>query len=124
MKALFTAGGTIAHDTGSQVSGGIFTITSPPSTKVKAGGNFVYSQSVSVTFVGGNAPGMVPGSVQGSGVIMATATKVFEIPSKAVMLDGDAGILNGTGQPSGGGSPVPIQIPCHCVASQTNVTGV
>ena len=123
-KAFFTQGGHIVHGDGSPVSGGSFTIIDPPSTDIKVDTNFVYKGPVlNVSFSGGNMSGMVPGSVAGVGVIPATALNNFEIPSIALMRDGDTGTLVGTGTPVAGPPPVPVSIPCKCVDSQTLVKG-
>jgi hypothetical protein len=123
-KAFFTTGGSIEHDTGSVVSGGSFSISTPASTKIKANGNFVYTgPSIAVSFSGGNMTGMVPGSVAGVGTIAPTTSKNYQTPSLGILRDGDAGTLVGTGQPTGGGPPVPVSIPCHCHDTQTKVVG-
>lgn len=123
-KAFFTTAGSIEHDTGSPVSGGTFSISTPASTKIKAAGNFVYiGPTLSVSFSGGNMAGMVPGSVMGMGAITPTTTKNFQSPSLGILRDGDSGVLTGTAQPTAGGPPVPVSIPCHCHDTQTKVMG-
>jgi hypothetical protein len=123
-KALFTTAGSIEHDTGSAISDGSFSISTPASTKIKAAGNSVYSGPIlTVTFSGGNMSGMVPGSVAGAGTISPTTTKNFQVPSLGIFRDGDAGVLIGTAQPTGPGSPVPVSIPCHCHDTQSKVLG-
>jgi hypothetical protein len=123
-KAFFTTAGSIEHDTGSAVSGGSFSISTPASTKIKASGNFVYTgPTIAVSFSGGNMAGMVPGSVAGAGTIAPTTSKNYEVPSLGILRDGDSGTLVGTGTPVGGGPPVPVSIPCHCHDTQTKVVG-
>jgi len=123
-KAFFTTAGSIEHDSGSVVSGGSFSISTPASTKIKASGNFVYiGPTITVSFSGGNMSGMVPGSVAGAGTIAPTTSKNYEIPSLGILRDEDSGTLIGTGQPTGGGSPVPVSIPCHCHDTQIKVVG-
>lgn len=68
------------------VSGGVLSITSVPSTKVKAEGAGVYKDPLTFTLTGANATGYDPGTVMtvGSGSIPATALKV-KAESLAVM---------------------------------------
>lgn len=77
MKEILNSGGTLAHKTGSVISGGAFVITSTPSTKDKAGGLGVFPKEVEFTFSGGSASGCVPGSVATTAPVKipATATK-------------------------------------------------
>ena len=86
----------ISHDVGSTITGGTFTITSVASTKVKALGKGVYFQQIDFTFAGGSAPGVTPGTVTGSGTIVATAIKVKSL-TQAVVRENDTGTLSGTG---------------------------
>ena len=53
---------------------GTVTVTSSPSTKVKADGNFVYTTPLSITITNGSDGSIT--NATGSGVINATATKV------------------------------------------------
>lgn len=119
MTAIFTQGGHIEHDIGSLVSGGSFSITSSPSSKVKVVSNFIFTSPLSVSFSGGNMSGMVPGSVNGVGTISATASKTKQ--GTFVMRNNDTGTLVGTAQPSGGGSPVPVSFSVKLVDSQSKV---
>jgi hypothetical protein len=119
---LFTAAGLIVHKSGSIVSGGNFSITTPPGTKLLILGNGVYRGPIAVTFSGGNASGMVPGTVAGAGTIAPTSLK-NKTETLAVIRDKDEGTLVGTATPSGGGPPVPINIPCVCSSVQTKVLG-
>lgn len=94
---------TIDHSPGSPISGGSFTVTSVPSTKLIAEGKGAYRGPLTFTFSGGNMSGMVPGSVTGGGTINPTATKMSD-GGLFVIREGDAGTLIGTAVPTGGGS--------------------
>lgn len=121
-EAFFTAAGQIQHSVGSPVSGGVFTITSTPSTKVTVDSQGVFRGFLSVSFSGGNMSGMVPGSVIGAGVINPTALKC-KIELLAVVRDKDSGNFTGTAVPTAGPPPVPVSIPCECADSQTKAKG-
>jgi hypothetical protein len=119
LEFYMTTAGNVQHAAGSPVSGGSYTITSPPSTKVKADGNFIYRGPLNVTFSGGNLSGMVPGSVNGAGAIVPTSTKNL-IDGQPPIRDGDTGTLTGTAQPTGAPPPppVPVSFTAEAVAGQ------
>ena len=96
LELIAVSGCVIGHGSGSTITGGIFAITSIASTKVKAQGQGVYTLKIDFTFSGGSAPGVVSGSVTGSGTINATATKA-KAEGQFVMRQGDTGTLTGTG---------------------------
>lgn len=110
LKELAVQGATIAHDSGSPISGGTFSITSVPSLKVKAEGNGVYKTPLLYTFAGGNAAGFVPGSVLTTAPqsISATAQKC-KAENLPVMRIDDSGVMNAIGTlppPAGGTAPI------------------
>ena len=116
LKFIMNKNGTIAHDTGSAISGGSFSISSAESTNVKAGGEGVHKTPLLYTFSGGNASGFVPGSVQTTApqTITATAQKV-KADGALVMRVDDSGTMNCIGTippPTGGTAPVsgPVKI--------------
>ena len=120
---LFTEAGQIQHSVGSIISGGVFTITSLPSTKMKIQNNGVFRGDLNISFSGGNMPGMVPGSVSGSGIISPTAQK-NKTENLFVIRNNDSGNLNGTAEPISPPPPVvSVVIPCVCVDLQTKVRG-
>lgn len=98
---------TISHGSGSTITGGSFVITSSPSSKVKAGGAFVYRGTINFTFSGGSEPTVTAGSVTGSGSISFTATKT-KADGQFVIREGDTGTLTGTGTNP---SPPPPTLP-------------
>jgi hypothetical protein len=123
-KKLMNTSGTLAHDTGSPVSGGTFVITSSPSVKVKAVGPGVYFGTLSFTFSGGTYTGGIPGTAQGRGTIAPTATKEKEGSNFPIRED-DTGTMSGTYQQTAppytvpfSGAPVKVSS-----AGQTKVLG-
>lgn len=86
---------TLGHKSGSPISGGVFTISSSPSTKVKAGGQGVYRGALVFTFAGGIASGLT--NIVGGGSISPTAVKV-KADGQLVMRDGDFVLMSATGQ--------------------------
>ena len=83
LKEIANSSCTLSHSTGSTTSGGMFTITSPPSLTVKADGSPIYSGTIMFSFSGGNSSEtlgstgvFVPGSMVGVGTIDPTAVKV------------------------------------------------
>ena len=105
MTDIGVVGMTISHAAGSPISGGTFTITSSPSTKCKATGKFIYRGTVSFNFTGGNASGIVPGSISCTGTISPTATKV-KADGSFCILEGDTGSMSGTGTSQSSGNPI------------------
>jgi len=96
---------------------GSLTITSTPSTKVKAGGNGVYAGNLQFTLAGGNATGYDPGTVVtvGPGSISPTATKT-KVGGQAVVLEGDQNLaVSMTGTISG--TPTPFTEPWKVTAA-------
>jgi|OM-RGC.v1.027682084 hypothetical protein len=104
------------------VSGGTLSITSVPSTKVKAEGAGVYRGQIQFTVSGANASGYDPGTVVtvGPATIPATALKV-SADGQAVMRVDDqvpAAAMTGTI----GGTPTPFVEPFAITdAGQTKV---
>jgi hypothetical protein len=75
LELIMNADGAIDHAAGSLVSGGTFTITSTPDTYSKVDSSGIHVGPLLFSFVGGNASGMVDGSVNiPVGSIPATAT--------------------------------------------------
>lgn len=100
----------------------VLTITSLPSTKVKADGSFVYSGEVQFTLVGGDATGYDPGTVVtvAPGVVLPTSIKCLADGS-FVIREGDmAPLVSMTGTISG--TPTPFVEPWQITdAGQTKV---
>jgi hypothetical protein len=96
MEFLGFEGLTIDHSPGSPVSGGTFTITTPPSNKVRlVSGEWVYSGPISFTFSGGTHSSGTPGSATGAGTINVTSTK-NKVSGKFVIRENDTGSMTGT----------------------------
>lgn len=110
LELVMNANGAIGHGAGSPISGGVFVITSTPSTKVKSEGAGVHVTPLAYTFSGGSASGFEPGTIAGGGTIPATAVK-SKAESVLVMRLSDSATMNATGTPSGGGAPVAITGP-------------
>jgi len=114
---------TLAHGTGSPISGGTFTVTSVPSQKVKALDKGVHKDPLQYTFTGGNASGFDSGSIATivPQTINATATKV-KAENQLVMREGDFGTMQAQG--TVGGVPTPIAGPVEISdAGQDKVKG-
>jgi hypothetical protein len=112
MKYLMTQLGTISV-TGEPplITGGIFTITSPPSAGVSIEGKPIYSGPLKYTFAGGSSAGFVPASIVSVGeqVINPTLSKVL-VDGKLVVRVDDVGLMLATGALTGGGTG-PISAP-------------
>ena len=122
LESVAVQGCVISHSAGSTVTGGVFTVTSTPSAKVKAEDKGVFKAPLSVSFTGGSFPGLVAGSVKGTGTISATAIKT-KAENILVMRESDVGTFTGTGTlppPAVGEGPAagPIEISS---AGQTKV---
>lgn len=96
LEAIMNEDGVIDHNTGSVISGGSFTVTSVPSSNVKAEGKGVFRGPLSGTFTGGNATGFISGSVAGNFTINPTATAV-KADGLPVVREGDTGTLTAAG---------------------------
>lgn len=111
LELIAVDGCTLAHASGSLISGGVFTITSVADVKSKAGGAGVFKAPLQFTFAGGNASGFVPGSVMttASVVMNATASKV-KTGGMLVMREGDFVLMSctGTSLPNPPGAPAPV----------------
>jgi hypothetical protein len=107
MIEVMTVDGALGHADGSLVSGGVFTITSTPSVKVRAVGGGVYRGPLLYTFAGGDADGFDPGTVATTAPqqIDPTAVKVRADGLEVIRL-GDSGEMAATGTVSG--TPTPI----------------
>jgi hypothetical protein len=103
---------TIDHDTGSVISGGVFTIITPPSQKVDADGKAAYFGDLQYSFAAGDADGFTPGTVAtvAPQTIPATSVKVAG-DGLAVVRLGDSGTMAAQGTPEGGGPPAPVSGP-------------
>lgn len=101
-------GASVNHKAGSGISLGSFTIISVPSTKELENGKGIFTKELKVTFLGGNAAGMVPGSVFSkppSATIDPTADSKFG--GEKAMRKGDNTTMDcqGTTTPVPPGSP-------------------
>ena len=88
LEPIAVLGCTLAHGSGSAISGGTFVITATPNSKVLAESKGVYTTPLSFTFSGGSASGFVNGTVAGGGAIVGTAVKVLA-GGIIVMREGD-----------------------------------
>lgn len=102
MIDVMNGNGTLGHAAGSLVSGGVFTITSVPSLKVRADGKGIYRGPLQYTFSGGNASGFDSGSVATTvpQAIQPTAIKA-RADGLAVIRLGDSGQMAAIGTVSG-----------------------
>lgn len=106
MNKIAVEGCIIDHAAGSAISGGSFTIITPPNTFCKAEGKKMYFGPMAFAFTGGSAAGCTSGSVTGDGTIAPRAAKVKNGVLFAV-LEGDTGTLAGAGvAPNGTSVPV------------------
>ena len=110
LEPIMNEDGAIDHGAGSSISGGVFVITSAPSTKVKALGKGIYKGNLLYTFSGGDAAGFDPGSVATlvPQTISPTAVQVKSEGSLVIRL-GDSGTMAAQG--TVGGAPTPISGP-------------
>jgi len=103
------------------VSGGTVSISSAASLKVKVQGNGVYKSSLDFSVTGANAVGYDPGTVTGTGSILASATKV-KADGSFVMRENDSASISMTG--TIGGTPTPFTEPWKITAAgQSKVSG-
>lgn len=107
LKNIANADLTISHGVGSIVTGGTFTVSSTPSTKVKANNKGVHKGGVAFDFAGGSAAGTNPGSVTGSGNISPTATKV-KAEGELVNRVDDSASISMTGKTNNPSPPPPL----------------
>lgn len=123
-KLLGVEGLTIGHSSGSLVSGGMFSITSLPSLKVKCEGKGVYRGVLTFMFSAGNHSSGVPGSALGSGTINVTAQKT-KADHQLVIRAEDTGTIIGTYVPPSGIPPtIPFTSNVEITdAGQTKVKG-
>jgi len=112
LKYIAVDGCTLAHKAGSTISGGVFTITSVPSTSVKAEDNGAYKTPLQYTFSGGNAPGCSPGSVATTAPqTISTTAQYVKADDTLVMLVDDFGTMTAQGTDPSTGAPVPVAGP-------------
>jgi hypothetical protein len=90
-KEIANANLTLAPDP--PISGGTGTVSTSPSTKVKAGGAGVHRGTINFTWAGGTYAGQP--IVSGSGSITATAVKA-KADGQAVVRKDDSGPISGT----------------------------
>jgi hypothetical protein len=111
MIAIMNTNGALGHSDGSLISGGIFTIVSQPSVKVKAVGKGVYRGPLQYTFAGGDANGFDPGTevTTTPQVINPTAVKT-KADGLEVIRFGDTDVMVATGTVSGTPTPVVGQV--------------
>jgi len=104
MENVANTDAVLAHQLGSLISGGVFTIVSAPSLKVKALGKGVYTDPLQFTFAGGNASGFIAGTVATTAPVdmPASATKCKALDAAAamalVMREGDSVVMGCTGE--------------------------
>jgi hypothetical protein len=124
LKYIVTAADNLVHSPGSLITGGVFSITTPASLKVKITGNGVRKGAQSFTFSGGSDTGalFVPGSIATVAPVSLnpTALKV-KAEGSAVILDGDSVIMNCSGTLLSTGNPSPISGSVKFPSSQNKV---
>jgi len=108
-KFIAVDGCILNHKAGSTITGGVFTITSVPSIKVKGETKGAHKEQIQYTFSGGTFPGLVPGSVAtlAPQVILASSLKC-KVEDVFVMRVEDFGIMTAQGTvppPTGGVAP-------------------
>ena len=120
LEFVFTENGTVEHGSGSPISGGVFTVVSPPDPKVSVDSSKVHFGILSFSFAGGNAAGYDPGTITGGGTVTPTATQVKN-PAGFILREGDTGTLTASGTVSGVPTPIsgPVQLGS---AGQTKVS--
>ena len=124
LELIAVDGCTLAHASGSSISGGAFVITAAPDTKAAAGGAGVFKTPLTFTFSGGSASGFVTGSVMTTAPVSmsATAAKV-KAGGALVMREGDSVTMSCVGtlpSPPGGTSSVAGNVEISA-AGQTKV---
>jgi len=115
LTKLMDAGGNLSCD-----KGGVVTVTSPASTKVKASGQGVYFGNLAFT-VAGAGSGSCAGA-SGGGSIAGSASKV-KSGGQAAVLDGDNVTVTLTGVDSGTGAPCSFSAKVTANAAQLKVKG-
>jgi hypothetical protein len=100
-ELIMTEAGTIGHGTTSQITGGVFSIESAQSSKVKAGGSGVYAGDLLYTFAGGIKGTITAIATLVPQKISPTAVKVRADGSLVVRL-GDSGTMEAQGQDASG----------------------
>jgi len=104
-KLIMVDGGTLAHGSGSTITGGAFVITSTPNANVGVDTKGVYTTALTYTFSGGSAPGFVVGDVASVGpqALVATAQET-NIDALAPMREDDTGVMACEGELLAGGT--------------------
>lgn len=95
-ELVLNTSGAVGHSSGSLISGGVFTITSSPNDKVKAGGSGIHTTPLAYSFAGGSASGFQAGTISGTGTIQASASKV-KASGVLVMRKGDSATMQASG---------------------------
>ena len=106
LELIGVDGLTLAHASGSLISGGSFVVTAVPSLKNKAQGKGAFSGPLAFTFSGGNAAGCTNGTVTGGGSIPPTAAKT-KSEGLLVIRGGDSVTMAAAGT-APNGSPVSV----------------
>lgn len=122
MKLIMNQSGQLGHRVGSIITGGVFTIISQPSIKVKIDGAGVYRGPLQYVFAGGSSAGFDPGTVATTApqVINPSAAKV-KVDGLSVILEGDFGVLAAQGTVAGVPTPIAGQAEIAS-AGQTKVS--
>lgn len=95
LKLVAVKGLVISHDSGSNCSGGTFTVSSVESSTCKAEGKGMHRGTLAFSWSGGNYSGGIPSTAAGSGTIAATTTK-NKADSQFVLRADDTGTMSGT----------------------------
>ena len=109
MKFIMVDGGTLAHGSGSSITGGTFVIASNPSTNDKLINKGIYRDTLEYGFSGGSEPTVVAGSVRTTVNQEIDPSAVYvKADGKEVIREGDAGTMNAIGDNP---SPPPATLP-------------
>lgn len=105
MNYIMVLGGALAFASGSAVTGGAFTITTPPVATAFVDSKGIFAGPLAWTFAGGNGAGCDPGTVAGAGTIQPGSVS-SKVDGLAVVLEGDSAsaVFAGTA----GGTPVSL----------------
>jgi hypothetical protein len=120
LEWIMTSDGAIDHGTGAVITGGVFAITSTPSSNVKISGGGVYSDDLVFTFSGGTvdpdpsglyAPNSAQILIASPGTISPTAVNT-KVDGSPVIREGDnnPAVVFTVGLTAGGTTTLPSAV--------------